>query len=291
MTLVSPSLGADLARRATPRRYVMCPPRHFQLAYAINPYMRPGGRVDVGRAVAQWMNLRDVYRRLGHTVEEMEPLSGLPDMVFASNGAVVIGGRAVGSRYRYPEREGEAEAHRQWLTRAGVVGWRGGPIVPPPGEEVFLEGEGDVAVTGEALLLGTGFRSSPAAAGELAEAFGREVIVLELVDPRYYHLDVALTVLDDDTIAYHPEAFSPDSQALLSERFPDAVLVDAADAEAFALNAVSDGCHVILPSEATGFAAQLAAQGFQPIGVRMSELRLAGGGPKCCTLELRPSAR
>lgn len=269
----------------------MCPPRHFQLAYAINPYMRPGGRVDVGRAVAQWMNLRDVYRRLGHTVEEMEPLAGLPDMVFASNGAVVIGGRAVGSRYRYPQREGEAEALRAWLTRAGVVGWRGGPIVPPQGEDVFLEGEGDVAVAGDALLLGTGFRSSPEAADELAEAFGHEVLVLELVDPRYYHLDVALTVLDDDTIAYHPDAFSADSQALLAERFPDAVLVDAADAEAFALNAVSDGCHVILPSAATGFAAQLAARGFEPIGVCMSELRLAGGGPKCCTLELRPGSR
>ncbi|MGH3930517.1 MAG: amidinotransferase, partial [Pseudonocardiaceae bacterium] len=32
----------------------------------------------------------------------------------------------------------------------------------------------------------------------------------------------------------------------------------------------------------------LTAQGFAPLFVDISELRRAGGGPKCCTLELRP---
>ena len=37
---------------------------------------------------------------------------------------------------------------------------------------------------------------------------------------------------------------------------------------------------------ATGTPAGVGA-GFDPVGVDMSELMLAGGGPKCCTLELR----
>ena len=54
------------------------------------------------------------------------------------------------------------------------------------------------------------------------------------------------------------------------------------------LNAVSDGYHVVLPAEAVGFAATLLARGYQPVPVQLNELRKAGGGPKCCTLELRP---
>ena len=53
------------------------------------------------------------------------------------------------------------------------------------------------------------------------------------------------------------------------------------------LNAVSDGRHVVLPVQATELAAKLVAHGFEPIGVDLSELRKSGGGPKCCTLELR----
>ena len=75
---------------------------------------------------------------------------------------------------------------------------------------------------------------------------------LELVDPRFYHLDVALAVLDSDRdhIAYYPPAFSPASQARLATRFPDAVIADDADAYAFGLNAVGDGRHVFMPTGA-----------------------------------------
>lgn len=53
------------------------------------------------------------------------------------------------------------------------------------------------------------------------------------------------------------------------------------------LNAVSDGRHVVLPAAASRLAAQLAARGFVPVPVELSELLKAGGGPKCCTLEIR----
>jgi N-dimethylarginine dimethylaminohydrolase len=53
------------------------------------------------------------------------------------------------------------------------------------------------------------------------------------------------------------------------------------------LNAVSDGRHVVLAAQATGFAARLRERGFVPVGVDVSELMKAGGGAKCCTLELR----
>jgi len=66
------------------------------------------------------------------------------------------------------------------------------------------------------------------------------------------------------------------------------VLASPADAAVLGLNAVSDGRHVVLPVQATGLAAALRDRGYEPIGVDLSELRKAGGGPKCCTLEVRP---
>ncbi len=114
------------------------------------------------------------------------------------------------------------------------------------------------------------------------------MLTLALVDPRFYHLDTALAVLADDQVMYYPEAFTPDSQALLRSLYPDAVLADLEDAEVFGLNAVSDGRRVLLPEAAKALAARLADEGYEPIPVDVSELFKGGGGPKCCTLELRP---
>ncbi|KOG90923.1 amidinotransferase, partial [Streptomyces varsoviensis] len=105
------------------------------------------------------------------------------------------------------------------------------------------------AVTSSWLLAGRGFRSSPLSHAEVQEYFGRPVIGLDLVDPRYYHLDTALCVLDadGDEIMYYPGAFSPGSRAVLERLFPDALIAAEADAVALGLNAVSDGLHVLLP--------------------------------------------
>src|SRR5262249_46012424 len=126
-----------------------------------------------------------------------------------------------------------------------------------------------------------------AAHAEFEAFFGVPVVTLTLVDPRYYHLDTALAVLDDHTIMYYPAAFDANSTRVLAELYPDAITASAADAAAFGLNAVSDGRHVNLPQAATGLIAQLRDHGFEPIGADLSELLKAGGSVKCCTLELR----
>jgi N-dimethylarginine dimethylaminohydrolase len=119
------------------------------------------------------------------------------------------------------------------------------------------------------------------------ELFGVPVISLQLVDPRFYHLDTALAVLDDTTVAYYPEAFSPGSRGVLQRLFPDAILASEADAVVLGLNAVSDGRHVVLPSAAVDLATQLRERGYVPVGVDLGELLKAGGSVKCCTLEIR----
>ncbi|MEU6168688.1 dimethylargininase [Streptomyces tanashiensis] len=271
-------------RTSSPRRYLMCPPTHFTVTYSINPWMDPTKPVDLPLALAQWEDLRDRYRSLGHTVELLTPDPALPDMVFAANGATVVEGRVLGAKFAHPERAAEAAAHLSWFRRNG---WADDAVRVP---EHVNEGEGDFAVTASWILAGRGFRSSPLSHDEAQEFFGRPVIGLELVDPRYYHLDTALCVLDDarDEVMYYPDAFSPGSRAVLARLFPDALIATGEDAAALGLNAVSDGRHVLLPQAAVGLFDPLRARGFEPVGMDLGELLKGGGSVKCCTQELRP---
>jgi len=269
--------GIPKARNARLRHYVMTRPEFFDVKYAINPWMDTTTVVDVERAISQWEALRDTYRDLGHTVDVVEPVAGLPDMVFAANGGLIVNGAAIVARFKHAEREGESVAYAEWMTRRGHS---------PAFTRHVNEGQGDLLVVGGLILAGTGFRTDPRAHQEVADITGMPVITLELVDPRFYHLDTALTVLDDTTVSYYPPAFSESSRLRLQELFPDAITVGTADAYALGLNAVSDGKHVVHPQQAAGYAEQLYQAGFDPIGVDLSELLKGGGSVKCCTLEI-----
>ena len=259
------------------RRYAMTPPAYFAVEYAINPWMDVGTPVDVRIAHAQWEQLRQTYLGLGHSVHLVQPVPGLPDMVYAANGGFVAKDVAIVARFRFAERAGESKAYAEWMSS---IGYR------PVSTRHINEGQGDLLMVGDKVLAGYGFRTDHRAHDEISAALGMPVISLELVDPRFYHLDTALGVLDDRTIAYYPPAFSEPARVVLQELFPDAIVVGSADAYALGLNVVSDGLHVVLPAAATGFAAQLRQAGFDPVGVDLSELLKGGGSVKCCTLEV-----
>ncbi len=256
----------------------MCRPTYFAVTYRINPWMDPSAPYDTTLAISQWESLVQAYGRLGHKVEFIDALPGLPDMVFAANGGTVIDGKMYTAQFRHAERADEAPAYRDWAERAGFEVQEA---------KYVNEGEGDLLLAGEFILSGTGFRTAHAAHLEAQELFGRPAISLQLVDPRFYHLDTALTVLSPTNIAYLPEAFSPGSQQILRTLFPDAVIANEEDGVVLGLNAVSDGHNIVLPEQATHLTQALRDAGYSPIPVDVSELRLAGGGPKCCTLELR----
>jgi N-dimethylarginine dimethylaminohydrolase len=267
------------AKRARTRHYAMTAPTFFAVEYAINPWMDTSTSVDTHVAMNQWETLRQTYKELGHTVELVEPVAGLPDMVYAANGGLLVNGQAVVARFAYPQRAGESVAYAEWMARHGF---------DPAETRHVNEGQGDLLVVGSIVLAGYGFRTERQAHAEIAALVGMPVVSLELVDPRFYHLDTALAVLDDTTIAYYPPAFSDEARAQLLELFPDAIEVASTDAYVLGLNAVSDGLNVVMPAAATGFADQLRDAGFRPIGVELSELLKGGGSVKCCTLEVYP---
>ena len=280
-----------VTRIAQHRRYLMCRPEHFTVSYSINPWMEPSRPTDTAKAVRQWQALHDAYVALGHEVELIDPVPGLPDMVYTANGGFIVDGRALGVRFRVDERRGEERPFMDWFAAHGFE------VVEPVEVQ---EGEGDFLLVGDTILAGTGFRSVGDSHRELGRVFEREVVSLRLVDPRFYHLDTAITVLDPvegpggverANIAYLPSAFDDGSRRILAERYPDAIQVSDADGAVFGLNAASDGLHVFVSPRATAFAAQLEERGYIPVPIDLSELQLGGGGIKCCTLELRGGAR
>lgn len=273
------------------RRYLMCRPEHFTVSYSINPWMEPSRPTDTNLALTQWQALYDTYVSLGHEIELIDPVEGLPDMVYTANGGFVIDGVAYGPKFRFRERAAEAPAFIDWFAANGFE-------VAEPVE--VNEGEGDFLLVGDTILAGTGFRSTGDSHREVGEVFSREVVSLTLIDPRFYHLDTAIAVLDPvegpggaekANIAYLPNAFDEKSQAILRERYPDAIRVSDADGSVFGLNSASDGKNVIISPRAVGFEAQLRERGYTPVKVDLSELLLGGGGIKCCTLELRGGSR
>jgi N-dimethylarginine dimethylaminohydrolase len=254
----------------------MVRPTYFDIEESVNPLMDPRKSTSSARAVTEWERLRDLYTGLGHHVAEIEPLPGLPDMVFATNGATAIGDKVLVSRFRHAQRTPESDVYLGWFTARGY----------PDVRQAKWVNEGDNVFTGNRLLVGSSPWTTTRAHEEMRDFFDCPVVPLTLVDPRWHRLDTALAVLDADTVMYHPPAFSPESRALLEGLYPDAIPTSRADAAVYGLCAVSDGRHVVLPAAAGGLFGELVAHGFEPIGIDLSELAKAGGGVRTCTLEL-----
>jgi N-dimethylarginine dimethylaminohydrolase len=261
------------------KRVLMCAPTYFDVSYSINPWMHLEAQPDPERTKAEWFVLNADYEKFGIAIELIKPIKGLPDMVFTANGGLVIDGKVMLARFRYRQRQPETEHFRKWFEQAGYKDIR----LP----EHDFEGEGDALVCGDLILAGHGFRSDERSHQELAKYFKKDVVSLKLVDPRFYHLDTCLSVLNDTTIMFYPAAFDAMSEDRIRQSVPNIIEAEPDDALAFGLNAVSDGKNVMMSHRAEGLMEQLRLTGFNPVPVDITEFKKSGGGVKCLTLELR----
>jgi len=255
---------------------LMCPPTHYGIEYEINPWMHVGSPVDRRAAQRQWEGLRSTYSRLGVEVALAEPVPGLPDMVFTANAGVAHGGRVALSRFRHAERSGE-EGHWRDL----FEGW-GMPVLDTG--DLAFEGAGDALFLGDTLICGHGFRTDREAIPVVARILGVEAVALELVDPRFYHLDTCFCPLDPHTALVAPAAFSPDSREALHRLVPWVIEVPDALALGFACNAMPLGDVVISSTPIEGLAGSLREAGYRAVGLPMGEFLKAGGGVRCLSL-------
>jgi N-dimethylarginine dimethylaminohydrolase len=263
--------------------FLMCPPEYFNVAYIINPWMHGNLRkIDNTVAKQQWRALYDVLTDHA-TVRLVLPQPGSPDMVFTANAGIVKGNRVIVSRFRYPERQYEEPYFADWFQD------RGYEVTLMP-RDVPFEGAGDALFDRgtQCLWMAHGHRSIPAAREVVAKRLGIEVIVLKLVDQRFYHLDTCFCPLEGGYVLHYPPAFDEESRALIEKRVPadKRIVIEEEDALAFACNAVNMDKTIVVNRASGGLVRAMGRKGFAVIQTPLSEFMKAGGSAKCLTLRL-----
>ena len=260
-------------------RILMCPPDYYGIEYEINPWMDRRRQADHAAAVRQWAALRGLLEAQGAEICLLEPVPGLPDLVFTANAALIYGEVAVAAHFRHVQRQREEPYAQRWFAENGFR-------VRPLRDSVYFEGAGDALFCGETLFAGYHIRSDIGGCQELGALLRCQVIPLELVDSRYYHLDTCFCPLAPGMAIYHPGAFDEYGRRVLKELIEVLIPADPAEAEHFACNAVVLGKTVITNTGCPELHRQLQLRGFQPLATPLSEFVKAGGSAKCLTLRL-----
>jgi N-dimethylarginine dimethylaminohydrolase len=278
---------------AVQQRLLMCRPKHFAVTYAINPWMDPVGWAANGRALSasarqEWERLHHALLRLRATVELVPPVPGLPDLVFTANAAVVMDRTALLARFRHAERRREQPYFERAFLELKARGYIDSIVHLPEG--LVLEGAGDCVWDGARGLfwMGHGPRSVLASREVVEDTFGLETVALELADPRFYHMDTALSALSRGEVMYFPGAFTAAGVDAIRARVAPNLRIelDEEDACRLAANAVCLGDAVVLSACSPGLRRRLAARNYRVVSAPLGSFLRGGGSAFCLTLRL-----
>lgn len=258
---------------------LMCPPDFYGIEYEINPWMSRARGSDLALAREQWSALRAKLEGAGARVSLLEPIAGLPDLVFTANAAIIYRDTAIISRFRHTQRQGEEPIDAAWLGAAGFQVRR----LP---DEIFFEGAGDALFCGDTLFAGYRIRSHARGHQMVGAELGVRVIPLELTDDYHYHLDTCFCPLTTTSAIYYPAAFDDYGRKVLAELVPELIPVERDEARRFACNAVVVGRTVVTNTGCPKLHEELRKRNFTPLETPLDEFVKAGGSAKCLTLRL-----
>ena len=264
-------------------RFLVCPPGHYDVRYAINPWMSRNVGDAAPDARRQWERFIELAGCVGDV--EFVPISqgeSTPDLVFTANAALICGNLAIVSSFRHAERRREQPVFRAALARAGFA--------TTFLQQTYFEGAGDALFdrVRPILYAGYGWRTERGATLQLQEIVGCRVLPLLLADERFYHLDTALCPLSTGHVLAYMDAFSPHAQTLLRRAIEPGYLIEMTvdDALRFACNAVEIGDAVIMDDCSRRLRDHLHDAGYRVFRTELSDFHKAGGSAKCLTLRL-----
>ncbi|HYX35225.1 MAG TPA: arginine deiminase-related protein [Oligoflexus sp.] len=270
-------------------------PDAFDLVAAINAHMRDAKgdlhKVDRDRAQQQWKKLVDIYQQLGLKTTIMDCRIACPDMVFCANQTFPFldasGHPAVILSNMWDETR-----HLEVACLAGQLEKLGVRIhsLPARQDQTLFEGMGDALwVPGRRLICGGyGFRTDRRIYETIHAITGTPIVLFELLNPRFYHLDTCLSLLDARTVLACREGFTDEGWTTLGRLFPRIIEVPLheADAPGFACNAhCPDQQHVILQKGCEETCSVLRSYGFTPIEVETEEYIKSGGSVFCMKMQ------
>ncbi len=284
-----PHRAAELPSVALPSNVLMADPAEFRIEEVHNSFMSgdDGQPLAVDRELAQrqWRDLVAAFQQhAGLHCTALAPSSGQVDLCFTANPSMALplpdGSTEIWlGRMTHGSRRSETSAHEDHFQKFGFA------IKSMPDHVTNFEGHGDgILHPGRFLLhVGVGPRSCAAAWDALACAHPQlDLLLYELQDPRFYHLDTALAALDETTALYVPGAFSDQGLELVLAAFPNAIPLSDDEALNFAGNAFCpDKKHVFLQAGNPELENKLRKGGFEPVSVDTSEFMKSGGSVFC----------
>lgn len=280
--------------------------KYFNDGDAINALMDSSVPVDVDKAIAEHNLIREALQSVGVTVHQVPAPPNCQDGVYTANWALVRNGKALMARLPNTRRPEEAFA-LQAIKDLGLE-----PLILPDYVTRF-SGQGDALTCGEIVFTQSPYRTAKTAHQYLQDWLDFEEVIALQTLPAYdaqgnpiinaitgwpdsptYDIDLAIAVLKWPTveqkglIAYCPEVFTPESQAILeSYTGVDKIRVSREEAlTAYALNLVSTGETVVMNSGSPRLQAAIEAAGLQTVALDLPELRKGGGSIRCSTLSL-----
>lgn len=269
---------------------------YFDDGFAINAYMNDQIPVDIERAKKDHANIAKALKSSGIEVIKVDPPQGCQDGVYTANWGLCVDDKVVLSRLPN-KRQAEEKYARETLAKLGKE------LVEVPGKLRF-SGQGDALPCGDYILAGSHYRTDKEVHKFLADTFKKNVIGLQTVplhdgkkevtnkvtgwpDSFFYDIDLAIAVLDDETIAWCPEAFLPASQDKIVKLKLNKIEVSIGEAmQGLACNLVSTGKHVIMSSLAPLLESQLELHGYKVLKPQVQELQKGGGFIRCTTLTI-----
>jgi N-dimethylarginine dimethylaminohydrolase len=270
---------------------------YFADTYEINPYYTQKS-IDVQKAQAEHAAILACFEEAGIELIKVDPPKDCQDGVYTANWALVKDGVAIMSRLPEARKAEEPYAKTQ-LEKLGIK------TIEVPGNHLY-SGQGDSLICGKYLFAGRGYRSDPEAQQFVANTFGLELIQVHALpqlnddgtehinpftnhaDSFWYDIDLAISVIDDHTIAYCRDALDEESQQKIDALTDiDKIIVDYDECtKGFANNLVSTGKHVIMSNKAPKLQAELEKRGLICLTPDVTELKKGGGYIRCVSLWL-----
>ena len=269
---------------------------YFADDYKINPYYGSSD-INLEEAKREHAEIVECFKKAGIEITKVDPPKNCQDGVYTANWAVIKDKKAVMSRLPNVRKAEEPYA-------ASVLESLGYEIIKVP-EEYLFSGQGDCLPCGKYLFAGSGYRSDKPAQKFVADTLGLELIQLHTIpqlgqdgkpyinpvtnhaDSFFYDLDLALSIISENCIAYCKEAFDEESQKILENLPLDKIIVSLEEAQnGFACNLVSTGKSVIMSSHAPELKRELESRGLTCLTPEISELKKGGGYIRCISLAL-----
>jgi len=259
--------------------FLLCKPDFFSIDYCINPWML-NQKIDLKNAMEQWNRLSETIRHLGGEIKTVKQVKGCPDMVFTANSGIAFQNKFLPAAMKYTERQVETIHFKRWFEKNGydIV-----ELIPG----FSFEGRGDVLIHGNTLVGGYGYRTDLQSLEIAAGVFNLDLIHLELINPRFYHLDTCFCKVGENKFIYFPNAFKKGEIKKLKKLNIELIPVSEEDARLFICNSMLVGDVLLVPELRCDTVRSLRDNhGIKVCHVNVSEFLKSGGSIQCLCLRI-----